>query len=173
MLSQKDYVWVYSCNPKSQSWEAVTSAQWVTAMIDTAGPSDTIAAPVAQLFIIHTGLVPRLLCFLFSSPTPPSRLISQKKKTTSTRLPSRVRWKSGSAWKWHHQAKEMNSVKERNSVRGREYSEHSEVLCYSHVRLSASTLHSSTRDGPAIPSQLSPAACLLPSRVMRWWCHWL
>lgn len=28
-----------------------------------------------------------------------------EKKNTSTRLPSRVRWKSGSAWKWHHQAK--------------------------------------------------------------------
>lgn len=58
----------------------------------------------------------------------------------------------------------MNRVKERKSVRKREseYSEYSEVLCYSHVRLSASTLHSSIpppETGPAIPPALP--SCLL------------
>lgn len=58
----------------------------------------------------------------------------------------------------------MNSVKERNSVRGREYSEHSEVLCYSHVRLHFHSVHPpllhQRRAGhplPAFPSCL-PAA---------------
>lgn len=50
----------------------------------------------------------------------------------------------------------MNRVKERKPAREseREYSEYSEVLCYSHVRLSAPTLRSSTIDGPAIPPAL-------------------
>lgn len=56
-------------------------------MIDTAGPSDTIAEPVAQLFIIHTGLVPRLLCFLLGSLTPPSRFISQNRKPPPPAFP--------------------------------------------------------------------------------------
>lgn len=44
---QKAHVSVYSCNsaPRPRSREAVTREQWVTAMIDTAGPTDTIAAP--------------------------------------------------------------------------------------------------------------------------------
>ncbi len=156
----------------TQSREAMTSARWVTGVIDTAGPSDTIAAPVAQLFIMHKGLVLCLLCSLFNSLPPPSLLTSENRKPPPPSsslllllLPPPpppplefagslvkhgndiINRKKRTGWK-------REKASEREWEREREYSEYSEVLCYSHIRLSAPTLHSSTRDGPAIPPAL-------------------
>lgn len=96
------------------------------AQTDTAGPT-TIAAPVAQRFIMHTRLVPRLLCSLFTSPPPPSLTVSSVMQTASHPLPfsSTVQWRAGSSWKWHHQEKEVNDVKERTSAREKQ----NKVLC--------------------------------------------
>lgn len=74
-----------------------------------------------------------------------------------------IKRKKWTVWKREIQSEGENTV---NTVKC------SVIVMYASTS-TASTLHSSTRDGPAIPSQLSPAACLLPSRVMRWWCHWL
>lgn len=83
-------------------------------MIDTAGPSNTTADSVADLFITHIRLAMYLLLSTLSSVM----------QTESNHPPQpRVHWKSASAWKWRHQEKETNGVKRESLQKSdREYS---------------------------------------------------
>lgn len=75
-------------------------------------PQTPHRGPEAQLFIRRTGLVPSIL----RSPIH----FSTQSFFSSLVLGSRKNWKSGSAWKWHHQQKEMDTVKVSKHERERE-----------------------------------------------------
>lgn len=108
-------VHVYGCNSASsqpQSWEAMTRAQWVHT-IDTAGDLRRhIAVPRLSCLSGAQGWFHQSSAPLFTSQ--PSLFFS------SLVLGSRKNWKSGSAWKWHHQQKEMDTVKVSKHERERE-----------------------------------------------------
>lgn len=73
----------------------------------------------------------------------------------------RVHWKSGLAWKWHHQQKEMNRVKERKSARKKRENTVNTAKCSVSV-MYTSQLPPSTpppETGPAIRPALP--SCLL------------
>lgn len=134
----------------TQSWEAMTSAQWVTSydwyswsLRHHHGPRGSTVyhahkagSPVSSAAYSVFYLLPSSrslqLCELKATPTPFPLEFAEvwlSMEMTSSR--------------------EKNERCEREKVNKRETA--STVFCYSHVSQTASTLHSSARDKPAIP----------------------
>lgn len=142
--------------PKIEKWWHQDNES--PAMIDTAGPSNTTAAPVADLFITHIRLVMYLFCSVFSSPSPPIHTLfsyADWKQPQPAPLPLEFTGSLPQHGNGVIKRKKQMVLREKVCKRAIENT----VLCYSHIHKTLSTLHSATPQGRASnPSQL-PACC--------------
>lgn len=120
---------------------------------DTAGPSNTTAAPRLKCLSCRRGCLSIFYvtyCVLYSLPT--ALFASAKRKPPTPPPPthslsSRVHWKSASAWKWCHREKEMKCC---------ENEEHSGVI--QHPPSSLPPFRDEAASHPTL-SPLLPACC--------------
>ena len=143
----------------------MTSVHESPVMIDIAGLSDTIAAPMAQLFIMHTRLVLLLLHFLVTSlPSLILALTSLMQKFP----PPAFLWSSLEVWL----SMDMTSSRERKKrtvlkrESQQEKTEHSALVM--NAKQHPPSTPPTSGDKSSYPTLYPPAACRLQFRVMKW-----